>query len=199
MENNDKIDLQRIWKIIKSKIIIIAFIIALSVMACYQYSYCFKKPQYKSSVKILLVVDEVKESQGITQQDINLNSGLISTYSSIATSNNVIEEVIKNLDLDISINQLKNNLAVKQIGETQCIEITVKDYNAETAKIVANEIAEVFSKKVKEIYNIQNINIVDAAEIEGTPINMNHINDIISFLGIRNRFIYFSNSIFLLF
>ena len=175
------------------------FIILLSTICGFQCSYYFKKPEYKSSVKMLLATDKVKETQVITQQDINLNSGLISTYSSIATSNNVIEETIKNLDLNISVNQLKKNLIVKQIGETQCIEITVKDSNPETAKNIANEISTVFSKKLKEIYNIQNINVVDVAETETSPINMNHVNDIIIFIMGRNWIISFLNYFYLLF
>lgn len=42
---------------------------------------------------------------------------------------------------------------------------------------IANEISTVFVEQIKTIYNIQNINIIDTAEISNTPCNINHIKD----------------------
>ena len=47
--------------------------------------------------------------------------------------------------------------------------------------ILANEIAKVFSEKVAEIYNINNIHVVDEAEVDNVPSNVNHTKDIIMF------------------
>lgn len=49
---------------------------------------------------------------------------------------------------------------------------------------IANELANVFTKRVSEIYNINNIHVVDVAEVNNMPYNINHIRDIIIFLGI---------------
>ena len=59
---------------------------------------------------------------------------------------------------------------------------------------IANETSKVFSKQIKEIYNIENINIVDVAELENEPCNINHSKDIIIFaiLGIVLSGIYVS-------
>ena len=38
--------------------------------------------------------------------------------------------------------------------------------------------------KVKEIYNIENIQVVDTAEIETHPSNINHTKDVVIFAGI---------------
>ena len=76
----------------------------------YFYSYYYKKPQYNSSVTVLLTGDEAQGKKQVTQTDLNLNSGLISTYGSIAKSANVLSKVIENLGLDISVRNLQKNL-----------------------------------------------------------------------------------------
>ena len=177
MENNEYIDMKKILNIISSKKIFIALIILLSLVMGYFYSYYYKKPQYNSSVTVLLTGDEAQGEKQVTQTDLNLNSGLISTYGSIAKSANVLSKVIENLGLDISVQNLQKNLTVAEIKNTQFLKITVENQNPETAMKIANEISTVFVEQIKTIYNIQNINIIDTAEISNTPCNINHIKD----------------------
>ena len=177
MENNEYIDMKKILNIILSKKIFIALIILLSLVMSYFYSYYYKKPQYNSSVTVLLTGDEAQGEKQVTQTDLNLNSGLISTYGSIAKSANVLSKVIENLGLDISVKNLQKNLTVAEIKNTQFLKITVENSNPETAMKIANEISTVFVEQIKTIYNIQNINIIDTAEISNTPCNINHIKD----------------------
>ena len=177
MENNEYIDMKKILNIILSKKIFIALIILLSLVVGYFYSYYYKKPQYNSSVTVLLTGDEAQGEKQVTQTDLNLNSGLISTYGSIAKSANVLSKVIENLGLDISVKNLQKNLTVAEIKNTQFLKITVENSNPETAMKIANEISTVFVEQIKTIYNIQNINIIDTAEISNTPCNINHIKD----------------------
>lgn len=186
MENYEDIDIKRILEIIFSKKIFIILIILLSITLGYVYSYYYKQPEYKSSVTILLVADENKTDKELTQTDLSINSSLISTYSSIAKSTNVMQKTIDNLDLDMSASKLQKNVEATQIDKTQFLKITVKNGNTETAKNIANELAKVFTEQIKEIYNIENISIVDEAEIENKPCNVNHIKDmaIFAFAGI---------------
>lgn len=181
MENNEEIDIKRIIEIIFSKKLIITLIILLSVTLGYVYSYYYKKPEYKSSVTILLVADENKTDKSLTQTDVNLNNGLISTYSSIAKSSSILQKTIQNLNLDIPVSKLEQNVEAKQIDNTQFLEISVKNESPERAKNIANELAEVFTEQIKEIYNLQNISIVDKAETEEKPCNINHMKDMIIF------------------
>lgn len=184
MENYENIDIKRIFGIVFSKkvFITLVLILILSVMLGYTYSYYYKKPQYNSSVKILLVADEGKENKEVTQTDLTINSSLISTYSSIAKSTNVIEKTIENLRLTISVTELQKYIEVKQIDKTQFLKISVKSDSPEMAKNIANELSKVFTEQIKNIYNLENIKIVDEAEIANEPYNVNHTKDMIIFV-----------------
>ena len=181
MENYEDIDIKRILEIILSKKLLIVLILLFSILFGYAYSYYYKKPEYKSSVTILLVADENKTNKELTQTDLNINNGLISTYSSIAKSTNVVQKTIENLELNMSASSLQKKVEAKQIDSTQFLKISVTNANPELAKNIANELAQVFTQQIKEIYNLQNISIVDEAEVESTPCNVNHMKDIIMF------------------
>ena len=59
--------------------------------------------------------------------------------------------------------------------------LEIKDENPVYSAQIANEIAKVFTEKVKDIYNIDNVQIVDEAEVANMPSNINHEKDIIIF------------------
>ena len=59
-------------------------------------------------------------------------------------------------NMNISKN-LKDNITVSAVKDTELIQITVTNYYPDRASDIANEIAKVFTKKVGEIYNINNV------------------------------------------
>ena len=58
---------------------------------------------------------------------------------------------------------LKKDITVSAVEDTELIEITVQNEKPDYAAKIANETANVFTQKVKEIYNINNVQIVDQA------------------------------------
>lgn len=128
----------------------------------------------------------------ITSNDITINSKLISTYTELIKSDNVLRDVIHNLGIEKSIDTLRNNISVYSVTGTELIGITVRNQDKEASSMIANEISKVFTEKVKELYNIDNVHILNQAEIPDKPSNMNHSKDILlfTFFGVLVSTIY---------
>lgn len=186
----EEIDLREIfdWFWNKKVIILIIVIIAAGIGAIYTYN--FTTPMYSSSTTLVLVNSEEtttdEGSESITTSDITLNSSLVSTYSELIKSNRVIRQVISNLGIDVSESSIKNNVTVEAVEDAEIIKITVSNSSPIYAAKIANEIADVFTDVVAEIYNINNVHVVDEAEVATSPSNINHIKDIaiFAFVGI---------------
>ena len=180
----EELDLKELFNIFWSKkvhiILMVLIFIALGVI----YTVGFTTPMYTSSTTLLLAGSEGaggETTNSITTTDITLNSKLVSTYSVLVRSKDVLSQVISNLGMDISWESLRNNVSVSSVEDTEVIEISVTTNNAENSAEIANEIAKVFTEKVAEIYNINNVHVVDEAESENTPSNINHERDVIIF------------------
>ena len=147
------------------------------------YSVGFVTPKYTSSTTLLLATSESANSKTntITTSDITLNSKLVSTYSELVKSKNVTRQVISNLGIDETEDELRNSITVNSVKDTELIKISVTDKNATNAYNIANEIAKVFTQKVSEIYNINNVQVLDQAEVSSVPSNINHTKDVIMF------------------
>ncbi|MCI8485563.1 MAG: hypothetical protein HFJ20_00215 [Clostridia bacterium] len=185
----EELDLKQLVNIFWNKRLQIISIILIFLIIGVIYTFMFITPKYKSYTSLVLaksdnVSEEVKDTSTITQTDITLNQKLVSTYSELIKSKNVLREVIKNLNINEDEESLKGNITVSAVKDTELIQITVTNYYPDRASDIANEIAKVFTKKVGEIYHINNVYIVDEAESSYIPYNINHIKDILIFIVI---------------
>lgn len=183
----EELDLKELFSIFWNKKFEILLITLITMFIGVIYSYFYVVPVYKSATKLVLVAQsssgtEVKQDGTITQADVNLNSKLVSTYSEIIKSKTILREVVNSVGIEgLTESNLKNNISVQNVKDTEVIEITVKNLNPNDAAQIANKIAEVFSEKVVEIYNISNVYILDRAEANNNPSNINHSKDIVIF------------------
>ena len=187
----EELDLKELFTIFWSKKLEVLLITLIFILIGVIYSYFFIVPKYKSSTTLVLAQSskaiEKSEEGAITQTDLTLNSNLVSTYSELIKSKTILKEVVESLGIQgITEESIKNDISVQAVKDTEIIEITVQNENPNHAAKIANKIAEVFSKKVVDIYNISNIYILDSAEQNNIPSNINHMKDIIifAFIGI---------------
>ena len=185
MEN--EIEIKKLIQIFIDRKIGIIIIILLCTILGFVYTTYFVSPVYQATATAILTSNaETDDGNGsLTQTEVNLNNSLLSTYSSIATSDTVISTVIRNLGLSVeNIEGFKKNVSVTSETNNQVIRISVENDNPELAAKIANEIRTVFSQKVTELYDMENIKPLDDAKVPNEPSNINHIRDIIMFFAI---------------
>ena len=166
-------DLKELFEFIKKKIgLLITITVVICLLGCI-YGLFIQKPMYKSYTTIILGGNETTASQTITQSDITLNKNLVDTYAEIVKSRRVLEQVIAELDLEETYEELSNKISVSSVNNTEIIKITVADSNPIEAKNVANVTANFFSKEVVKLYNMNNVNVLDEANEANEPYNIN--------------------------
>ena len=186
----EDIDLKELFMIFWNKKIQIILLVILFAIIGAIYTIGFITPMYTSSTTLVLATSGSENTQdatnSITTTDVTLNSKLVSTYSELVKSKKVLRKVISNLNIDVEEEELRKNITVSSVKDTELIEITVANKNPKYSAQIANEIAKVFSEEVNEIYNINNIHVVDEAEIAENPSNINISKNVIlfAFVGI---------------
>lgn len=184
----EELDLKELFNIFWSKKIPIILLVLIFAVLGFIYTMTMVTPMYTASTTLVLASSHNEDgtatsttTNSITTADVTLNSNLVSTYSELVKSKNVLRQVISNLGIDISEESLRNNVSVKSVQNTELIEITVTTQIPEYASKIANEIAKVFTDKVGEIYNINNVHVVDEAETPNEPSNINYQKNIVIF------------------
>lgn len=161
------IDLSRFWETFKKvsgRCIVITII--LTVLA-FSFSAFMIKPDYTSTSRIIIVQSQnnTETSQSVTYNDIQLSQKLVNTYTEIARSSAVLEDVIKSLDLDMTVDQLNDALTIKAVNNTEIIDISVTTHSAKQSAKIANQIVENLKEAVYKIMNFSNVMVLNEAKV----------------------------------
>lgn len=176
----EEIDLKELFDFVKNKLgLLITITVGVCLLGCI-YGLLIQKPMYKSYTTIIL---SGSDSQ-ITQSELTLNKNLVDTYAEIVKSRRVLEQVIDELDLDMTYEKLTNKISVSAVNNTEIIKITVTDTNPIEAKNIANVTANFFSKEVVKLYKMNNVNVLDEANESNNPYNINIAKQIIIYFFI---------------
>lgn len=172
----EEIDVKELLKTIWNRKLIIIIVALIFAIIAAIYSFKIQKPKYQASTTVVLTKagNTENSADAVTSTDVTMNQDLVATYSEIIESNSVLGQVIDNLQIEgLTENDLRQNITVEAVEETEVIRITVVNENAENAARIANEIGKVFSEKIVDMYKINNVYTLDVAEIPEEPYNIN--------------------------
>ena len=160
---------------------IFAFIIAImiAVSGVLVYDIVIKKPVYTAKTTVVIANSEEGKSTATTLNDVNMSQKLTTTYSEIAKSDLVLNDVINTLGIDMDVKALSKNDTVKPVDDTSIMSISVKDLDPAQAARITNTIANVFSSKITEIFKLDNVSQLSVAEKPTAPSNDTTVRDAI--------------------
>ncbi|MEB7715526.1 Wzz/FepE/Etk N-terminal domain-containing protein [Staphylococcus equorum] len=155
------LDLSQILQIIRKniKLLIILPIICLLISAI--VTFFFLDSKYQASTQVL--VNQKESDSQMMAQEVQSNIQLVNTYSEIVKSPRIIDKVSKELDRAYSTSELSNMVTVTNQAESQLLNIAVDSKNKNDSEHIANTVAQVFSKEVPDIMNVDNVSILSEA------------------------------------
>lgn len=179
MESNENmsetIDLSRLFKAVKADFkgivvwTIVGLVVALTI------ALLFVTPKYSSNVDLLVnQKSEDSQTQYTTQQ---ADLGAINTYKDVLEKSVILNPVLKEQRQENnykgSLKDLQNAIDISNAQDSQVISVTVTDKNSYVAADIANNIADVFNKKIKKMMKIDNVTIVTKARADNQAVSPN--------------------------
>ena len=198
----EEIDLKDLFDYFRGRISWIIIAIALAVGIGNIYTIFIRVPMYKSSTSLVLT-SETGDNNTYNNSDLQLNKNLVGTYSEIIKSKTIMNEVISNLDLDYTPTQLQSHITVSSVNNAELIRITVVDASSKLAAQISDETADVFVKEINRFYKLNNVTVLDRAEVAKSAYNVNYLKDNALFIliglviscGVIFIFFYFDTTI----
>lgn len=199
------ISFRDIVDILKKRIYLIISIALAAVLISGVASYYLATPKYKTSTQ-LLINQKNNDFQILNMVgEIQANLQLINTYSAIIKSPVILDDVIRDMDLDMTPAQLNRKINVQNEQDSQVLNVSVEDPNPYHSAEIANSIASVFQDKIKNIMKVDNVTILAKAEVgeqlppiepkPGTNMAIGLIAGLILGMGAAFLLHYFDNTI----
>ncbi len=171
--NNDEveIDLKEIMFILLDKLVIILLVGVLCAGLAFLGTKLFITPKYQSKTSIYVM--NQKEESTISANDYVASNYMTKDYENLITSRPVMVQVIADLKLDMSVEKLVSMITVENITDTRIIEITVTDTDSFRARVIADAVRVASAIKIKEVMGIEDVNMVEEASLNATPVSPN--------------------------
>ncbi|MGL4567670.1 MAG: polysaccharide biosynthesis tyrosine autokinase [Fusobacteriaceae bacterium] len=130
------------------------------------FFYARNIPDSYSSTATLMVSSEGKSSvKNLTDEELQFNQRLATTYINLGKSSEMLDAVIKRLDLSMGSDELAQKIEITRVPETEFIRVTSTDSEAVMAVRITSAVAEEFIDVVKEIMNFKNVRVVEEASL----------------------------------
>lgn len=176
MDNQEKdfvqIDIMLLLRRIWSQKLIIVLTTLVFTAGALMYSLFIATPKYNSTTRVY-VVNQKKDNQAITTQDVQLGTLLVKDYKEIILSNSVMSDVVSKNKLQITPGELAKKISVDAPKDTRIISITATDKDPQKARDLANAVREVSADKIKEVTKIEDVTTLEQAEAALTPSSPN--------------------------
>lgn len=159
-----EIDLREIFLILLGKMWLIILTGILTAAIGFAISQFVLQPVYESTTQIYIL--NKQDSDTVTYSDVQLGTQLTKDYAELIQSRYVLEAVIEELQLtDLEYEDMLQKVTVTTPSDTRILAITVSDTDPVLAMEMANAIREAAAVHIKNVMDIEAVNVVDTANL----------------------------------
>ena len=175
MKENIELDLRDIFKaLLKRAWIIVLCAVILATSVCV-YTMNFVTPKYEASVTMYVNNNTGKNSNNISSSDLAVALRLVSTYVNIIQSNKVLEKVIAETGMNLSVGQVRGMISAEVVDETEMFRVRVATSNPQVSADIANAIAAVAPGEISEIIEGSSAKVIDYARVPTSRSSPNYV------------------------
>ena len=170
-------EIREYWRILRAGWWIVALATAIGVAGGYAYTF-FTTPQYQACAR-LFVTTEGGSSVGEAYQNNLFSQERVSSYAGLATSTQVAQRAVDQLQLQESAAELRSRITATPIEKTVLLDLCATDADPEVAQALTNAVAGQLTQVVQELETSQRggnpaagATIVDQGDVPSAPIGM---------------------------
>lgn len=177
VEQGFNIDLSEFFAMLKQRVFIIIACALVAAGIGYGYTAVTTTPQYQASA-LMIVNTETDSSSSVISDQLNLAARLVDTSGIVIKSDTVLQQVIRNLDLDYSYGALNGMVTVSAVNNTQVMRVTVTNPDPETARSICEQITVVAPDVIVDAVEVgsvkaASVKILSPAVASSSPISNN--------------------------
>ncbi|WP_415976088.1 polysaccharide biosynthesis tyrosine autokinase [Rhodococcus sp. 077-4] len=168
-------EIREYWRILRAGWWIVALATVIGVAGGYAYTF-FTTPQYQACAR-LFVTTEGGSSVGEAYQNNLFSQERVSSYAGLATSTQVAQRAVNQLQLEMSAADLRSRITATPIEKTVLLDLCATDADPEVAQALTNAVAGQLTQVVQELETSQRggnpaagATIVDQGDVPSAPI-----------------------------
>jgi capsular polysaccharide biosynthesis protein len=172
MQQTQEIDLLSLFRMLLNK----WYVILISTLLCFGlasiYAYVMLDDKYTAQTSMIILVENDVQSD---EQNFNFSQKLTKTYTELAKSDLVIEQVISSLSLNQTSDELRKMMTISGVQDTPVIKLSIVAKDNILARDIANKTVQVMQQVSLQFEGFDNIEVLDVAQTPDIPSGPNRI------------------------
>ena len=157
-----EIDLRELFYALKKHILIIFAALLAGAVIAGAATKIFITPVYSATSTMLVLTKETTLS---SLADLQIGSQLTKDYNILITSRTVLQDVVDELNLDMSYKELKGCITVDNPTDTRILSITATNKDPEMAKKIADTLAKTSADFIGDKMEVTPPKIIEEGEV----------------------------------
>ena len=163
-----EIDLMELFHVLLKNAWALILCLVLGAAVAFGGTKLFITPQYEATSMIYILSKSTSISSYL---DVQLGQQLTVDFETLATTRTVVENVINELELDTTYEQLIDDITVENPSGTQILKIKVKNPDPVLAKDISNAMSEATANRIAEVMMTDKPTIADVAVTPDHPVS----------------------------
>lgn len=169
-----EIDFREIFVLLLSKLAVIVLIAFLGALIAFTYTKFMIPKTYTSKTQIYVMNNtSTSDVKQVSVGELQASNYLTNDYRMLCKSRPVLEKVIEELKLDMSVSGLASKISVSTPSDTRIITIAVTDTDPWMAKSIADAVREAAKIRIVEVIGVESVNDVETANVPDSPVGPN--------------------------
>lgn len=168
IETNDEISIMELVNLLRRNVWLIVGLTLLGGVIAFSVSSFILSPTYEASSTVF-IRPRVNDGQ-ISTGELAANARLANTYAEIARSNAVLRNVSVS---GFSVNEIRESIAITAVRDTEIMRFSSTTTSPTASAAIANQVVNAFINEVYEIIEIENLYIIDQAEVNPQRVGPN--------------------------
>lgn len=148
-QDEDVIDLKELFLVLKNRWKMIIVVTLVTTIIASVYTFFFTTPMYSAKATIYLKSEGSTTSELL--QGLQVGTQLAPDYEVFFKSRPVVQRVIKSENLDVTVEQLNEQVTITNPSSTHMIVVTCTDSDPQRAADIANSYVEYGIDAVREV------------------------------------------------
>ncbi|MBQ8134030.1 MAG: hypothetical protein IJ192_06480 [Clostridia bacterium] len=167
-----EIDLRILWNVLRRNLATLIVAALIFAAGAFFVSKFLITKQYEADAT-LIVNNLTDDKNTINTSELQAARNLADVYSIIIKSDTILQDVIDNLKLSLTYDELRNMVSVSSVNATQVINVTVTNTDPKKAKAIVSEIVKIAPPIIKDRVEAGSVEIISEAKISnnGNPVS----------------------------
>lgn len=168
MDMEETLDLGYLFSVFKKHLLLLILVGILCGAAGFGVSNFLIPKKYESRA-LLYVENNQQASESVNINDINAAQKLVNTCQIIFKSSTMMDNLIANLDLPYTKDELDEMIKASSVNNTEVMELVVESSSAIESEKIVNELVELSKEEFSRVIKSGSIEVIDYGEVNTDP------------------------------